>query len=181
MAVQGLIGAFDTFYYHEWKARLPARVPGTTPELRIHAARAFLYAVLFGSLPFFAWRGAWVILLGIIILAEILLTLWDFVVEVEVRKPLGGVEAGERVTHAVMGIIYGAMLAFLLPTLLEWYGQPTRFELSLAPVPSFLRWSLAAMAFGVFLSAVRDLYASFGLPLAAWPWDGSVSSTGSSV
>jgi len=24
LALQGVIGAFDTVYYHEWKARLPA-------------------------------------------------------------------------------------------------------------------------------------------------------------
>ena len=31
MAAQGLIGAFDTFYYHEWKARLPARGADSAP------------------------------------------------------------------------------------------------------------------------------------------------------
>jgi len=25
LAIQGAIGAFDTLYYHEWRARLPAR------------------------------------------------------------------------------------------------------------------------------------------------------------
>jgi len=25
LAIQGIIGAFDTLYYHEWRARLPAR------------------------------------------------------------------------------------------------------------------------------------------------------------
>ena len=29
LAVQGALGAFDTLYYHEWRARLPAGVPGT--------------------------------------------------------------------------------------------------------------------------------------------------------
>jgi len=24
LVLQGLIGAFDTFYFHEWRARLPA-------------------------------------------------------------------------------------------------------------------------------------------------------------
>ncbi len=54
MAVQGLIGAFDTFYYHEWKARLPGRGKAAAAELKLHAARDFLYAVLFGTLP---WQG----------------------------------------------------------------------------------------------------------------------------
>src|SRR5262245_4643076 len=39
------------------------------------------------------------------------LTLTDFVVEIRVRKPLRDVYGGERVTHAVMGILYGAMVA----------------------------------------------------------------------
>ena len=33
------------------------------------------------------------------------------------RKDLGDVYAGERVTHAIMGILYGGMLACLVPTL----------------------------------------------------------------
>jgi hypothetical protein len=168
--VQGVIGAFDTFYYHEWRARLPAGVPGTAPELQLHAARDFLYAVLFGTLPWVSWEGLWVWALVAVIVGEIVLTLWDFVIEVVVRKPLGDVYAGERVTHAVMGILYGAMLAFLIPTLVEWRSLPTRLALTSAPLPPFLLWSLSVMAVGVFLSGVRDLYASFGGPHAAWPW-----------
>jgi hypothetical protein len=50
LGVQGLIGAFDTIYYHEWKARLPARGRRAARELALHAARDFLYGVLFISL-----------------------------------------------------------------------------------------------------------------------------------
>src|SRR5215475_9086450 len=42
LVIQGIIGAFDTLYYHEWRARLPARGSGTAPELKLHAARDFL-------------------------------------------------------------------------------------------------------------------------------------------
>jgi hypothetical protein len=42
LAIQGVIGAFDTLYYHEWRARLPARPEITRAELRLHAARDFL-------------------------------------------------------------------------------------------------------------------------------------------
>ena len=52
-----------------------------------------------------------------VFVAEIVLTLTDFVVEIAVRKQLGDVYAGERVTHAVMGILYGAMVANLIPVL----------------------------------------------------------------
>jgi hypothetical protein len=32
LAIQGIIGAFDTLYYHEWRARLPTGGPVTAPE-----------------------------------------------------------------------------------------------------------------------------------------------------
>ena len=170
LAVQGVIGAFDTVYYHEWRARLPAGGRTAAPELRIHAVRDFLYAVIFTTLPWFSWQGAWAFVLGVILLSEIVLTLWDFVIEKIARKELGDVFAGERVTHAVMGIIYGAMLAHLIPTLIEWAGQPTAFVRSPAPVPETLRIALTLMGVGVLLSGLRDLYASFGLPAGNWPW-----------
>jgi hypothetical protein len=170
LALQGLIGAFDTLYYHEWRARLPARGSEAAPELKLHAARDFLYAVLFGTLPWLAWQGAWVFALGAVIVAEIVLTLWDFIVEIAVRKSLGDVYAGERVTHAIMGILYGAMLANLLPTLARWRSLPTGLTVMIPPVPELLRWGLLFMAAGVFLSGVRDLYAALGLPHGGWPW-----------
>src|SRR5262245_20472009 len=125
LAIQGIIGAFDTLYFHEWRARLPAGGSVTAPELKLHATRDFLYAVLFGGLPYLAWQGFWAAVLAAILLTEIILTLADFVVEIRVRKPLGGVFGGERVTHAVMGIIYGAMMANLLPVMWRWSQRPT--------------------------------------------------------
>ncbi len=170
LAFQGIIGAFDTLYYHEWKARLPGRGRAAAAELKLHAARDFLYAVLFGTLPWLAWEGFWVLILGVVIVAEIVLTLWDFIVEIAVRKALGDVYGGERVTHAIMGILYGGMLANLIPTLLQWWNLPGGLSVSLASVPDFLRWSLTIMAAGVFVSGLRDLYASLELPYGAWPW-----------
>jgi len=175
LALQGIIGAFDTLYYHEWRARLPARGLEAAPELKLHAARDFLYAVLFGTLPWLAWQGVWVIVLGVVIGAEIVLTLWDFIVEIAVRKSLGDVYAGERVTHAIMGILYGAMLASLFPTLLYWRSLPSDLSVTLPAIPELLRWSLLVMAAGVFLSGVRDLYAALGLPHGGWPWTAALA------
>jgi hypothetical protein len=170
LAIQGIIGAFDTLYYHEWRARLAAGGPGAAPELKLHAARDFLYATLFGALPHLAWQGLWAVVLASILLTEIILTLVDFVVERRVRKPLGDVYGGERVTHAMMGIIYGAMLANLLPALWRWLHLPTALAPTETAAYEPLRWSLAAMAIGVFLSGARDLYAALGLPHGGWPW-----------
>src|SRR5436190_1912325 len=103
LAIQGALGGFDTIYYHEWRAKLPAGGRAMHPELKLHAARDFIYATIFATLPWFAWQGLWAIVLTILLLAEIIITLADFIVEDRVRKPLGGVYAGERAMHAVMG------------------------------------------------------------------------------
>src|SRR5213080_1808701 len=145
LALQGIIGAFDTLYYHEWRARLPARGRQAASELKLHAARDFLYAVLFGTLPVLAWQGRWVLVLAAVIVAEIVLTLTDFVVEIAVRKQLGDVYAGERVTHAVMGILYGAMIANLVPVLARWWALPTALVVEWVETPNLLRWGLFAM------------------------------------
>src|SRR5579859_3806329 len=171
-----ILGAADTIYYHEWRARLPARGRAAASELRLHAFRDFVYAVLFATLPWLAWQGWWAAALIALLVIEIVLTLWDFVVEDWIRKPLGGVYPAERVMHAIMGIVYGAMLANIVPVLRKWWAAPT--ALSLAPVPAFaaLHWIMIIMAAGVLLSGVRDLCASSELPGSAWPWDHSRSS-----
>jgi hypothetical protein len=173
LALQGLIGAFDTVYYHEWRARLPAMGDAARAELRLHAVRALIYGVIFAALPRFEWRGAWALALAALLAAEVVITLKDFVVEDRVRKPLGGVYAGERVTHAVMGIIYGAMLANLAPSLFAWWREPTALAAHAEEVPRLLTWALALMSAGVTLSGARDLYAALGLPGCAWPWRAS--------
>jgi hypothetical protein len=169
LAIQGAIGAFDTVYYHEWRARLPA-LAGARPELRLHAARALVYAVLFALLPRVEWRGAWAYVLASLLAAEIFITLRDFVVEDAVRAPLGGVFAGERTTHTLMAIIYGAMLANLLPALNTWRHAPTALAPHAEAVPAELVRVLTLMSAGVALSGLRDGYAALGLPGGAWPW-----------
>jgi len=170
LAIQGVIGAFDTLYYHEWRARLPAQGAQSASELKLHAARDFFYGVLFGTLPWVAWHGRWVLLLVGVLIAEIILTLTDFVVEATARKPLGDVYAGERVTHAVMGILYGAMIASLIPVLMAWSRLPDGLMMVSSDAPDGLRWGLAVMAVGVVLSGLRDLYAALELPHGGWPW-----------
>jgi hypothetical protein len=69
-----------------------------------------------------------------------------------------------------MGILYGAMTAFLISELARWWSMPTAL-VGLSPdVPPLVQWSLVIMALGVFASGARDLYAAYGLPGGTWPW-----------
>jgi hypothetical protein len=170
LGVLAILGAADTLYFHEWCARLPGMGKAARSELQLHALRDFVYAVLFSTLPWFAWHGWWAAGLGLLLLAEVVLTLWDFVVEDWIRKPLGGVYPGERIMHAIMGIVYGAMLAYLAPNLRNWWFAPTGLRVSPVPVLLNFRWTMPVLAAGVFLSGVRDLCAALELPGSAWPW-----------
>jgi hypothetical protein len=184
LGVLGLLGAFDTIYFHEIRGQLPAHLPGLRPELILHAGRSAVYVAVFGTLPWFAWRGAWAFVLGALLLAEIGITLADFVVEDQVRKPFGGLLPGERTTHTVMAIVYGAMIANLIPVLVGWSTTATRVSLEPANVPAVYRVALTALAAGTLVSAVRDAYAVAGFPrrTARWPWPAhSVSADTTSV
>lgn len=174
-AVVAALGAADTIYYHEWRARLPGMGRQARFELQLHAYRDFVYAILFGTLPWLAWQGLWTAALAGLLLIEIVLTLWDFVVEDWIRKPLGGVYPGERIMHAIMGIIFGAMLANFVPVLRAWWMASTGLLIAPAAVYPALRWIMLVMAFGVFISGVRDLCAAYEVPGSAWPWKRSRS------
>jgi len=153
LLLQGVLGAVDTLYYHEFRLRLPSGLTART-ELKLHAVRDFLYAAVFGSLAWISWNGllSWV-LVGLL-LAEVLITLWDFLEEDRARK----VPPGERSMHAIMGLIYGAFLATLLPEVFYWSNLPTTFRFHDF---GLLSWLLSLMALGVFASGVRDAAAAW--------------------
>jgi hypothetical protein len=168
LLAQGALGAFDTLYYHEWRARLPAGAAQSRPELLLHAARDGVYALLFATLGWLAWRGAWAGVLLALVAAEIVITLADFAIEDRVRVPLGGVYPGERATHTLMAIVYGAFLACFLPVV--WADLRLATGFSPRPAPAFQAWALTLMGGGVLFSGLRDLYAALGGALGRWPW-----------
>ncbi|HZH97764.1 MAG TPA: hypothetical protein VEX38_02230 [Fimbriimonadaceae bacterium] len=154
LMVQACLGAFDTLYYHEYKLKL-AHGDHTHVELRLHAARDFAYAIIIGTLGWFTWLGAFAYVLAALLLLEIVITLWDFIEEDKVRK----LPPGERAMHAIMGIVYGAFLAYLIPEMIRWSEAATEFGPKYHGFPA---WVLSIIAVGVLLSGVRDLLASFG-------------------
>lgn len=172
LALLGMLGGFDTVYFHEIRGQLPARLPGLRPELVLHAGRSFIYVAVFGTLPWTAWRGGWAAVFGGLLLVEVCITIADFIVEDQVRKPLGGLRPGERTTHTIMAIVYGAILANLIPVLVSWWKMPAGLVVDRVPVPMWLSFGLSGLAVGTLVSALRDAYAVAGFPrpLARWPW-----------
>lgn len=170
LTAQGVLGAFDTIYFHELRARLPALQARAKPELVLHSLRSLIYGLFFLTLPWLAWRGAWTALLIFLLALEIFITMYDFVIEDRIRKPLGGVYPAERVLHGVLGVLYGIFLACLFPLLKEWWHGPTGLVHHNAVSLITLRWTMATMGILAAFSGLRDLAAAYALPHSAWPW-----------
>lgn len=162
MMAQGVLGAFDTLYYHEFVCRLPVHGPKVGGELRLHAFRDFVYGLLFLSLPFVKWQGAFSVVLALLILLEICITIWDFNIEVIEREEIGGVANKERALHLIMAVVYGFFLAHLLPLMWDWFSLPTGFGQQ-ETLPSSIIVVCVFFGLGVVLSGIRDLLASKGV------------------
>jgi uncharacterized protein len=152
MAAQGCLGAFDTLYHHELTEALPSRSTARL-ELSIHCTRALIYSVLFVGLSAWAWHGVWALVLIGIFLIEIILTLWDFVVEDRTRL----LPATERVTHTVLAINGGAFIVLLMINFPVWLAEPTALAWQpMGPLSVFL----ALCGVGVAISGIRDGFAA---------------------
>ncbi|TMJ94635.1 MAG: TIGR01777 family protein [Alphaproteobacteria bacterium] len=152
ISVQLALGLFDIVYHHEMMERLAWRV-SQRRELKLHAARNLAYAVLFLALGLFELRGFWAMLVIAVLGAEVVITLTDFVEEDMSRK----LPASERVTHALLAINYGAVLALLVPVLVGWATQPT----AIVPVWYGIVSVLAPLAAaGVIVFGLRDFFAA---------------------
>jgi len=154
--IQGFMGAYDTLYHHELKAMLPWTEKAST-ELMIHGVRNIFYAFIFMSLALGEWHGIFAVIFGAILIVEIVLTLWDFVVEDQTRM----LSATERVTHTLLAINYGVILAYLIPVLVIWSKQDASFYFHHSGIYSYI---LIFFSAAVFIWAFRDGLA--GLKLA---------------
>ncbi len=108
---------------------------------------------MFGSLAWTTWNGACVWPLAALLLFEVAITLTDFVEEDRTRR----LPAGERMMHAVMGIVYGVFLTLLYPHAADWSRLASGFT---AVNYSALSWILTLFAAGVFASGLRDVAAA---------------------
>jgi uncharacterized protein (TIGR01777 family) len=148
IAVQIAMGVFDTFYHHEFTERLAWR-PSQRYELKLHAVRNMLYALLFLVLGWLEVHGVIAVLIIAVLLAEIVITLMDFVEEDLSRK----LPPSERINHTLLAINYGAILVLLLPLLIGWAMQPFGVKLVYSGLLSI---GATACAVGAALCGVRD-------------------------
>jgi uncharacterized protein (TIGR01777 family) len=152
IAIQIVMGAFDTFYHHEMTERLAWR-PSQRHELQLHSIRNMLYALLFLVLGWSEVHGFWAMIAIAVLVVEVFVTLLDFVEEDMSRK----LPASERINHTLLALNYGAILVLLLPVLIEWVGQPTGIQSAYYGLWSILA---AVAAVGAGFGGVRDLAAS---------------------
>ena len=148
-SIQGLLGAFDTIYHHELTERLPWQ-PTAAKELKLHGVRNFFYSIIFISLAWIAWEGVFAWIFFAILLIEVVITLMDFVEEDKSRK----LPATERITHTILALNYGVILALLIPILWQWSQASSGFSRMNFGV---LSWIMTLYAVGVFVWAWRDL------------------------
>ena len=151
ISVQIVMGVFDTFYHHELTERLAWR-PSQRYELKLHGVRNMMYAFLFLVLGWLEVHGVFAIAIIAVLVAEIVITLMDFVEEDMSRK----LPASERINHTLLAINYGAILVLLLPVLIAWAMQPTGIK---SAYTGWLSIVAAAATVGAALCGVRDFAA----------------------
>jgi hypothetical protein len=122
-------------------------------ELKLHGLRNLIYAAMFLVLGWMQPHGFWAMLLIAVLVAEVVITLMDFVEEDISRK----LPASERVTHALLAINYGALLAMLVPILAGWATEPTAIVPAWYGIASLLA---PVAAFGVIAFGLRDFLAA---------------------
>jgi hypothetical protein len=158
----GILGATDILLYHSISHGIRTN-PDSRHELFVHGLRGPTYATLFLVVPNLALHGVfWWLLMGLLVF-DLAISIWDFFIESESRRFLGGLPSGEYVLHIVLAMVFGA---FVTSAVFE-SGHNRNMASSIAyepvPVPTALRALLAVMAFFVLVSAAWDFWAAYRL------------------
>lgn len=151
LSIQAVMGAFDNLWHHELEAKLPQRVSARF-ELALHAAREAIYGIVFLGLAWFEWRGALAAVLAILLVAELGITLSDFLEEDRTRR----LPPFERVLHTLLTISYGLFLGVFAPMLLTWAQLPTAWVLT---PHGWASWLCSVYGIGVLAWSLRNVRA----------------------
>jgi uncharacterized protein len=151
LALQGVLGAIDTLVNHEWLEALPHR-RAARAELGLHALREAVYAALFLGFAWFAWLGTFAAVIGALLIAEVAVTVGDELAENRIRV----LPQNERALHVLLTLNFGALIALLVPVLLDWGANPTELAPAHHGWPS---WALTLFGTASAAWSIRDLLA----------------------
>jgi len=155
LSIQGLVGAYDSIYHHEFKERLSLK-NSAGQELKIHSMRSALYSVIFLSFGWLHWLGWLAAIFATILLVELLLTFWDFVEEDKSRI----LPPTERITHTILALNFGAILALFAPEVSRWFHDSNGFQFVNHGVYS---WIMTVYGVGVIPFSIREYTRSVAL------------------
>lgn len=158
----GLMGAFDIAFFHSISHGIRSH-PDSKWELITHSLRGPTYAALFTLIPNFLLHGIFAWLLIALFAFDVGISIWDFWMEQQSRRFLGGLPSGEYVLHILISMVFGAFVLSCFAPLTEWMKAPTQLLYAPANVPLLLRATLLAMAVLVLISGIQDAVAAWRL------------------
>ena len=159
----GVLGGIDILLYHSISHGIRTHAESRW-ELVTHAMRGPTYAILFLMAPNFELRGAWAVLMMLLLAFDVGISVADFWLERKSRAELGGLPSGEYVLHMIMAMLFGAFVMALAPTLIGWMAQRTELVASADLAVGWVRAMLAVFAVGVLWSGALDFWSVVRLP-----------------
>jgi hypothetical protein len=158
----GCLGAADIFLFHSVAHGIRSH-PDSVGELVTHSLRGPTYAALFVLIPNFAVQGLFAWGLLALFAFDVAISIWDFSLEQQSRRFLGGLPGGEYVLHMLIAMVFGGLVAAFLHAARHGFHAATRLAYAPAEVPTVLRFVMLVMAILVLLSGAQDAVASFRL------------------
>lgn len=148
LLLHGVLGFLDIVVNHELLAKLPKR-GDAAPEEALHAARETIFALLFASLAWYQWHGAWIWFIAALLLAEVIVSAYDVIVEGDTRV----LPVPESVLHLLLFISLGVLITLIGYALVWWHADAT----ALVRVDyGWASWVLTGMSVLSLVWAVRD-------------------------
>src|SRR5690349_10361499 len=144
----GCLGAMDIALFHSVAHGIRSHT-GSVGELITHSLRGPTYATLFLLVPNFELHGLFAWGLMALFVFDLGISIWDFSLEQDSRRLLGGLPSGEYVLHMLMAIIFGALVTSILCLEHNWFSAPTDLVWTITGAPVVLRLTLSIMALAV--------------------------------
>ncbi len=148
LLAHGVIGGVDVLLNHELIARVPS-LPHARLEQALHSCREWIFATLFFATAWFGWHGMAALFIGALVLAELVVSVVDMVVEPDTRS----LPVPERILHVLLFVNLGIIASLLGQQLLAWAALPTAV---MRLDHGWASWALSALGALALGWSVRD-------------------------